>query len=77
MPYVIHVVPDRRQMVHLRATCNVWGCLHHMGAMCAIYMADGTIWEPLAPCRSHMGASIGCMGAACAIYEPCMGMGGG
>jgi hypothetical protein len=52
MPYGSHVVPDRRQMVHLRAMCNVWGCLHHMGAMCALYKADGplrrvgAIWEP-------------------------------
>jgi hypothetical protein len=41
-----------------------------MGAMCAICMADGAIWEPLAPCSGHMGARSGCMGAARAIWEP-------
>jgi hypothetical protein len=64
------VVPGRRQLVHLRATCTVWSCLHHMGAICTIWNADGTIWEPLALCGGNMGASIGCMGAKCAIWEP-------
>jgi hypothetical protein len=70
-PYGSHVVPDRGHMVHLRATCTVWSCLHLMVAMCTIWHADGAIWEPLALCGGNMGARNGCMGAACAIWEPC------
>jgi hypothetical protein len=70
MPDGSHVVADRRQMEHLRATCTAWSCLHQMGAMCAICKADGAIWEPLPARRGHMGARIGWMGATCAIWEP-------
>jgi hypothetical protein len=83
MPYGSHVVPDRRQMVHL-------------GAMCALYKADGplrrvgAIWEPALAVwelyvlyRSHAwvwevdgttwgqhSPHGGHMGAMCTVQEP-------
>jgi hypothetical protein len=63
---------------HMVTTRNIWGSdgsrVSHVGAVCTILEADGTIWEPQLSYDGQMVAIWwpygGHMGTLCAMWEP-------